>query len=122
MLIFSLDLAHHTQSAASDMSRINLTDSADVVAEKVKKATTDSTLGITLDPKLRPAGKDQFLSFPSFHYYFFSDRFAFLPVANLIRIFSEFSGQSVEDTCMRFSSLSHAQFKDALVAVLVEKV
>jgi tryptophanyl-tRNA synthetase len=43
-----------SKSDPSDMSRINLTDDADTIALKIRRAKSDSILGIWYDPEQRP--------------------------------------------------------------------
>ena len=43
-----------SKSALSDMSRITLTDSPDLIRKKIAKAKTDTEGLVTYDPKLRP--------------------------------------------------------------------
>ncbi len=43
-----------SKSGESEYSRINLTDSADIIAKKVKSAKTDATPEVTYDPATRP--------------------------------------------------------------------
>jgi tryptophanyl-tRNA synthetase len=43
-----------SKSDASDMSRINLIDDADTIANKIKRAKSDSIEGLTYDPEQRP--------------------------------------------------------------------
>lgn len=54
--IMSLDdgSAKMSKSAENDMSRINLTDSPDVISRKVKRCKTDSTEGLEFDNEARP--------------------------------------------------------------------
>ena len=43
-----------SKSDESDWSRINLTDDRDAIAAKIRKARTDSIMGVTWDPENRP--------------------------------------------------------------------
>jgi tryptophanyl-tRNA synthetase len=43
-----------SSSDSSDYSRINLTDDADTIALKIRKAKSDSQMGVTWDPENRP--------------------------------------------------------------------
>ncbi|KAJ3089001.1 Tryptophan--tRNA ligase, mitochondrial [Physocladia obscura] len=43
-----------SKSDPSEMSRINISDSPETILNKIKKATVDSTRGITYEPDLRP--------------------------------------------------------------------
>jgi tryptophanyl-tRNA synthetase len=58
-----------SKSDPNPRSKINLTDSADDIRQKITKAKTDSIMGITWDPTQRPE------------------------VANLLQIFSALSGR-----------------------------
>jgi len=85
-----------SKSDDSDASRINLTDSADVIVKKIMKATTDSIPNINFDPLNRPH------------------------LANLLRILSALTGRSVEDLCD--SIASHKQLKETIAAALIERL
>ena len=43
-----------SKSATNDWSRINMTDSDDEIAKKLRRAVTDSDFGITYDRENRP--------------------------------------------------------------------
>ena len=43
-----------SSSDASDQSRINLTDDADAIAQKIRRAKSDSELGLSYEPERRP--------------------------------------------------------------------
>jgi tryptophanyl-tRNA synthetase len=82
----------------SDMSRINLTDSDDMIAQKVRKAKTDPE-PLPDDPAAlegRPEAK------------------------NLVGIYGAVTGESVEQVLARFSGQGFGAFKPALADVLVE--
>jgi tryptophanyl-tRNA synthetase len=82
-----------SKSDPSDNSRINLTDSADVIADKLKRAKTDSETGITFDAENRPE------------------------LANLVNIFAALSGQSREQICSDYASAGFAKFKGDLAEI-----
>jgi tryptophanyl-tRNA synthetase len=63
-----------SKSDPSPRSKINLSDSADEIKQKITKAKTDSIMGITWDPQQRPE------------------------VANLLQIFSALSGRYLTKT------------------------
>ncbi|HEX2795356.1 MAG TPA: tryptophan--tRNA ligase, partial [Croceicoccus sp.] len=90
--------AKMSKSDPSDMSRINLSDSADEVMKKVKKAKTDPeplpSEAAGLEP--RPEAK------------------------NLVAIFASLSGQSVADVLGQYGGQGFGSFKPALGEVLVE--
>ncbi|TVR83820.1 MAG: tryptophan--tRNA ligase [Rhodospirillales bacterium] len=89
-----------SKSDASDFSRINLTDTADDIALKVRKAKTD--------PAPLPETPAQFDGRPE--------------AANLISIYAALADQEVERVCARFGGRPFSDFKqelaDAAVAVL----
>lgn len=74
-----------SKSDVDSKSRIELTDSPEVILEKCKKALTDFTSEITFEPQLRPG------------------------VANLLTIHSLFSGKLCEDLCQEFVNLDTAR-------------
>jgi len=81
----------------SDMSRINLGDSDDAIAQKVRKAKTDPE-PLPEDPALleaRPEAK------------------------NLVGIYAAVTGESVEDVLARFAGQGFGAFKPALADALV---
>ncbi len=89
--------AKMSKSDPSDMSRINLVDDADAIAQKVKKAKTDP-LPIP-DNVAELAGRPE--------------------AANLIGIFAAISGESRDAVLGRFAGQGFGSFKPALADVLV---
>lgn len=87
-----------SKSDPSDMTRINMTDSPDIISNKIKKATTDSIAGISYDPDNRPE------------------------VTNLVNIFSGFSGKSIDEIVEHYQSLSTQVFKQDLATAVIEKL
>lgn len=89
-----------SKSDPSDMSRINMTDDADTIAKKIRKAKTDpEPLPETLD------GLD--------------DR----PEArNLVNIYAALAEQTAEQVVSDFAGQQFGQFKPALVDLAVEKL
>jgi len=89
--------AKMSKSDPSDMSRINLTDSDDAIAQKIRKARTDPEPipgdPILLDP--RPEAK------------------------NLVGIFAEVSGETVAAVLARFEGQGFGAFKPALADALI---
>jgi tryptophanyl-tRNA synthetase len=90
--------AKMSKSDASDMSRINLTDDADMIANKIRKAKSDMVEGITYDPENRPG------------------------VANLLNIFAALSDVSRKEIEARYASSNFAQFKKDLTDLAVDKL
>jgi len=89
--------AKMSKSDPSDMSRINLTDSDDEIAQKIRKAKTDPE-PLPDDPVLlegRPEAK------------------------NLVGIYGAVTGESVEQVLERFAGQGFGAFKPALADALV---
>ncbi len=86
-----------SKSDESDLSRINLSDSQDEIVKKIKKAKTDSTIGITYD-KTRPE------------------------IYNLLNIFSASVNKKPEAIALEYQNSGNGKFKedlaDALFAML----
>jgi tryptophanyl-tRNA synthetase len=89
--------AKMSKSDPSDMSRINLTDSNDEVAQKVRKAKTD--------PEPLPADSAGLAQRPE--------------ARNLVGIYGAITGESVEQVLARFAGEGFGRFKPALAEVLV---
>ena len=90
-----------SKSDPSDMSRINLTDDADTIAKKIKKAKTDSA------PAL-PESEADFDGRPE--------------IKNLYTIYSALSGASMDETIAAFTGAQTGAFKTALADVAIEKL
>jgi len=89
-----------SKSELSDLSRINLTDSEDLIVNKIKKAKTDP-LPLPSDSKeleTRPEAK------------------------NLLGIYSSLNNFSLDQTINEFSGKNFSEFKEKLSQVLVEKI
>jgi tryptophanyl-tRNA synthetase len=89
-----------SKSDPSDMSRINLSDSAEIIADKIKRAKTD--MGVM------PSSAEEFAERPE--------------VENLIDIYAILSGLSVEAVIGQFDGQPFSPFKAALAELVVEKV
>jgi tryptophanyl-tRNA synthetase len=89
-----------SKSDPSDMSRINLTDDADTIANKIKKATSDSEL---LPDNLAAL----------------ADR---AEARNLINIYAALSDSTAEKTLAQFAGQGFGKFKPALAELCVEKL
>lgn len=90
--------AKMSKSDPSDMSRINLTDDADAIMQKVRKAKTD--------PEPLPSDKAGLEGRPE--------------VLNLVTIYSALTGEPVDAILARFGGQGFGAFKPALGEVLVE--
>lgn len=89
-----------SKSDPSDYSRINLTDSADDIAQKVRKAKTD--------PHPIPSEKEGLSGRPE--------------AQNLVGIFAALNSSTVEDVLAEFGGGNFSTFKSALVDLAVEKL
>lgn len=86
-----------SKSAESDMSRINLTDDADAIAAKIRKAKTD--------PEPLPDNLEDLKARPEAN--------------NLITIYAALSGETREAVINRFAGQAFSVFKPALADVAV---
>ncbi|BBF81265.1 MULTISPECIES: tryptophan--tRNA ligase [Asticcacaulis] len=93
-------LAKMSKSDPSDNSRINLTDDADTIASKIKKAKSDAEVLPTEETGLseRPEAK------------------------NLVGIYAALAGVSVQDVLNDFGGKGFGAFKPALAEVVVDKM
>jgi tryptophanyl-tRNA synthetase len=89
-----------SKSDPSDMSRINLTDDADTIVNKVKKAKSDAfpLPGSVGDLADRPEAK------------------------NLLTIYSVFAGKTIQESCQEFEGANFSTLKSKLSNVLVENL
>jgi tryptophanyl-tRNA synthetase len=89
--------AKMSKSDPSDMSRVNLTDSDDSIAQKIRKAKTD--------PEPLPGDPAELEGRPE--------------AKNLVGIYAAVAGQSVEQVLSRFAGQGFGAFKPALADALV---
>ena len=89
-----------SKSDPSDLSRINLTDDADQIAKKIRKAKTD--------PDALPSEQAGLKDRPE--------------AANLVGIYSALSGSSVDAVLGDFGGSQFSAFKPALAELAVEKL
>jgi tryptophanyl-tRNA synthetase len=87
-----------SSSDPSDQSRINLTDDADTISHKIRRAKSDSQMGITYDPENRPEA------------------------ANLLTIYAALSDQPRGAVEERFAACSFSAFKAELADLAVAKL
>ncbi|MFN5083969.1 MAG: tryptophan--tRNA ligase [Novosphingobium sp.] len=92
--------AKMSKSDPSDMSRINLTDDAETIMTKVKKAKTD--------PEPLPSDKGGLEGRPE--------------AANLVGIYAAMSGESQDAVLAKFGGEGFGKFKPALGELLVESL
>jgi tryptophanyl-tRNA synthetase len=86
-----------SKSAESDLSRINLTDDADTIANKIKKAKTD--------PEPLPDNLEALKARPE--------------ADNLVTIYAALAEESKEQVLARFAGKQFSEFKPALAEVAV---
>lgn len=84
-----------SKSEESDYSRINLTDDAETIMQKLKKAKSDMEPGISYDAEKRPE------------------------VGNLINIFTAVTGNSKEKIVEQYANSGMAAFKTELADALI---
>ena len=89
-----------SKSDPSDQSRINLTDDADQIAAKIRKAKTD--------PEPLPDSLDGLKDRPE--------------ARNLVNIYAALSGQTVEQVISEFAGAQFGSFKPALADLAVAKL
>lgn len=92
--------AKMSKSDPSDMSRINLTDDADTIMQKVKKAKTD--------PEPLPSDKGGLEGRAE--------------AQNLVGIYAALSDESVDAVLARFGGQGFGAFKPALGELLIDKL
>jgi tryptophanyl-tRNA synthetase len=92
--------AKMSKSDPSDMSRINLTDSDEMIAQKIRKAKTDAE-PLPDDPALLAARPE---------------------ARNLVGILAEISGESVEAVLGRFAGQGFGAFKPVLADAVIALV
>lgn len=86
-----------SKSAESDMSRINLTDDADTIAKKIKKATSDAD--VLPDNEAGLEGRHE--------------------AKNLVMLYAALAGISREEVLKQFAGQGFGAFKPALIDVAV---
>ena len=89
-----------SKSDPSDMSRINMTDDADTIAKKIRKAKTD--------PEPLPSETDGLTERPE--------------ARNLVNIYAALNDQSVDDVMRDVGGKPFSEFKPMLAELAVEKL
>ena len=92
--------AKMSKSDPSDNTRINLTDPADLIAKKIRRAKTD--------PEPLPGAPDGLAARPE--------------AANLIGIFAALCNDTVEDVCRRFDGAQFSTFKEELAELAIAEL
>ncbi|KAJ8673592.1 hypothetical protein QAD02_004854 [Eretmocerus hayati] len=87
-----------SKSSTDVKSRLDLTDSPDVLLNKVKKALTDFTSEVTYNPEERPG------------------------VANLLNIHSLITGKSPQEICEEVKDLDTGKYKLLLADVIIDRI
>ena len=89
-----------SKSDESDLSRINLTDDADAIANKIRRAKTD--------PNPLPENKDGLAGRPE--------------AENLLSIYAALSDRKLEEVIADFAGRQFSEFKNALAELTVAKL
>ena len=89
-----------SKSDASDYSRINMTDDADAIAQKIRKAKTD--------PDPLPGDPVELVNRPE--------------AANLVGIYAALADLATADVCLRYDGAMFSKFKEELAELAVEKL
>ena len=89
-----------SKSEVSDFSRINLNDTNDIIANKIKKAKTD--------PLPIPDSVEELKKRPE--------------AQNLLGIYSSLNNQGLKDIVNQFSGKNFSEFKKSLSDLLIEKI
>ena len=84
-----------SKSDESDLSRINLTDSPELILKKIKKAKTDSESFISFDENRKE-------------------------IYNLLNIFSATSNKTPQELAKEYENLGNGKFKNDLAESLIE--
>lgn len=87
-----------SKSDESDKSRINLSDDADLIIDKIKKAKTDNFSHISYDVQNRP------------------------DVSNLVTIYSAMSKKPIDLIVQEYEGKNYSEFKQDLADLVVEKL
>ncbi len=90
-----------SKSEESDLSRINLTDDADLIAQKIKKAKTDS----------EPINKS-----------IFSEKSKRYEAKNLISIFANLESKTEDSIVDQYEGKSFSDFKKDFADLMIEKI
>ncbi|KAH8296186.1 hypothetical protein KR054_002685 [Drosophila jambulina] len=85
-----------SKSDGNPKATINLADSPDLIAQKIKKAVTDFTSDISYHPSKRPG------------------------VSNLVNIHSQVTGQTIKSVVDEASTLDTAKYKERVAEAVVE--
>jgi tryptophanyl-tRNA synthetase len=93
-------MAKMSKSDPSDMSRINLTDDADAIASKIKKAKTDAD--VLPDNAKELVGRSE--------------------AENLVGIYAAMNGETIDAVLQQHAGKGFGQFKPALAELLVAKL
>ncbi len=94
--VMSLKNPARKMSKSEPETCLFLDDSPEVILEKVKRAATDSGSTIFYDPEQKPG------------------------IANLLRIWSALTGESLDNSEERFAGKSYSQFKEELAVTIAD--
>jgi tryptophanyl-tRNA synthetase len=87
-----------SKSDLSDLSRINMSDDAELIRKKIRKAKTDDIEGIRYYPEKRPE------------------------ISNLIDIHHCFGNSTIEEIANEFKSSKNSEFKESLANIIIKNI
>ena len=87
-----------SKSDPSDLSRINMSDNAELIRKKIRKAKTDDITGISYNETERPE------------------------ISNLIDIYSCFTEIDADEVVRNFELMKNSEFKEALADILIKQI
>ncbi len=87
-----------SKSDSNEKSRINLLDDPDTIAEKIRKAVTDSGSEIIYDPEKKPA------------------------ISNLLSIYSRLDDKTISEIENLYQGKTYSEFKSDLAEVVIESL
>ena len=87
-----------SKSNPSEMSRINITDSNDLIIQKIKKAKTDAVEGISFDQENRPE------------------------ISNLLNIYAALEDTTIDQAVIKFQNYGTADFKKTLAEIIIAHI
>lgn len=94
-----LDLQNPTKKMSksddSPLGKIELTDTPDVIRQKISRAVTDSESEIRFDPENKPG------------------------VSNLLSIYAAVTGKKIEETANIFAGKTYSQFKEVVAEAII---
>ncbi len=88
--------AKMSKSDPDPKSRIDITDSADLIRKKIRSAVTDSGIGVRYDTEDKPG------------------------ISNLLDITAAMSGRAIDELVAEYADLQYGSFKDAVADAVID--